>query len=113
MSTYTHNPNGADESTLPRIYCFANGANGFGWNGAIYAQDGTRLGGHTSSREGWLFHDLGIGEGSHYVSRRAEFAKHYPDGYVAEWVSYADAAAHPELQRIFAEINAKQTVGAP
>jgi len=100
--SYVFNPAEADESSLPRIYCFANGNNGWGWGGIAMAADGTQLAGHTSSSQGWLVHDLGIGEASHFESQRKKYAAHYPLGYVAEWVSYEDAPSHPELQRIYA-----------
>jgi hypothetical protein len=100
-NTHTFSPTNADPTTLPRIFCFANGASGMGWHGVIIAEDGEILGGHCSSNEMWLRHDLGIGEGSFYKSRREDFARKYPAGYVAEWVSYADAKHHPGLQAAF------------
>ena len=59
------NPLDLDPATLPVIYGFNNGGNpGTFYSGVLLAQDGTCLGGHACSAEGYMPHDLGILEGT-------------------------------------------------
>lgn len=79
------NPHDMPEHMLPVIYGFNNGGSP-GWMMAqLVAQDGTPLGGHVCSSEGYMPHDLGILEGSR-PDRHEGFQQHYPDGYRMEFV---------------------------
>lgn len=91
-----HNPNNKPLPELPVIYGFNNGGSK-GWLQAVLlAEDGTCLGGHCCSHEGYMRHDLGILEGSR-PDRHEEFRKHYPDGYRMNFVPWEDE----ELQAAF------------
>jgi hypothetical protein len=79
------NPHNQAIDTLPTIYGFLNGSNDHGCIGALLAEDGTALGGHCSSAEGYLQADLGIPEG-YRLDRHKDFQKHYPNGYKMEFV---------------------------
>lgn len=95
-----YNPKGVSEDQLPVIYGFAN-TNRPGWmEGVLLAQDGTPLGSHICSNEGYMLHDLGIVEGSR-PDRHETFKQHYPDGYRMEFVGYDDVDAHVGLQKAF------------
>mgnify|MGYP003624174560 FL=1 len=80
-----HNPHDFPLAELPVIYGFNNG----GSNGWYYAQllaaDGTALGGHLCSAEGYMPADLGCLAGSR-PDRHESFGKHYPNGYRMEFV---------------------------
>ena len=91
-----YNPQGKPVSELPVIYGWNNGGEK-GWMSAcLIAQDGTLLGGHICSSEGYMPADLGILEGTR-PDRHEEFRKHYPDGYRMEFVTYEAARSHPGL----------------
>lgn len=87
----------------PKIYCFS--AMKDGGDGIAYAmaEDGTVLGSHWCSHEGFVPCDLGVTEGSR-PDRHDDYANHYPDGYVMEFVHSSDIAGHSDLQRAF-ELN--------
>lgn len=87
----------------PKIYCFS--AMKDGGDGIAYAmaEDGTVLGSHWCSHEGFVPGDLGATEGSR-PDRHEGYAKHYPDGYAMEFVRSGDIAGHAGLQRAF-ELN--------
>jgi hypothetical protein len=87
-----YNPHGKPVSELPVIYGWNNGGEE-GWMSAcLIAQDGTSLGGHICSSEGYMPADLGILEGTR-PDRHEEFKAHYPDGYRMEFVGYEEAWA--------------------
>lgn len=87
-----YNPHGKPVGVLPVIYGWNNGGEE-GWMSAcLIAQDGTSLGGHTCSSEGYMPADLGILEGTR-PDRHEEFRKHYPDGYRMAFVGYKEAFA--------------------
>lgn len=90
------NPHGKPIEELPVIYGFNNGGSSYFLQGALIAEDGTALGGHGCSAEGYMYHDLGIMEGSR-PDRHEDFQKHYPDGYRMDFVGYADVFTHPGL----------------
>lgn len=90
------NPHGKPLSELPVIYGFNNGGQA-GWlSGVLIAQDGTVLGGHCCSAEGYMPHDLGILEGTR-PDRHEKFREHYPEGYMMDFVGYDDAENHAGL----------------
>lgn len=95
-----HNPDDAPIETLPVIYGFNNGGPD-GWYMAIaIAADGTVLGSHICSSEGYMPHDLGILEGTQ-PDRHDTFREHYPHGYRMEFVRSENIKAHAGLQEAF------------
>lgn len=101
------NPHNKDIAELPTIFGFNNGGPS-GWMIAVLlAEDGTPLGSHCCSSEVYMPADLGILEGSR-SDRHEEFAKHYPDGYRMEFVSFDDVLTHEKLNAAFALHDAKQ-----
>jgi len=77
----------SEQRRLPIIYVFCNnkGCTGGGdWHNMIgIAEDGTGLAGHVCSSHGWAYHDMGIEENGW---KRDIYAKHYPSGFVVEYV---------------------------
>ena len=94
------NPHGKPLAELPVIYGFNNGGEP-GWMSAqLLAQDGTALGEHVCSSEGYMPHDLGVLEGSR-PDRHEGFAKHYPDGYRMEFVTRDEVKQHAGLMEAY------------
>jgi len=90
------NPEDKPVAALPVIYGFNNGG-ASGWLEAILlAEDGTFLGSHICSDEGYMPHDLGVLEGTR-PDRHVHFQAHYPGGYRMEFVCYKDAQRHKGL----------------
>lgn len=101
-----HNPHSRPLRELPVIYGWNNGGS-FGYYSArLVAEDGTPLGGHCCSAEGYMPADLGIIEGS-YPSRHETFRAHYPNGYRMEFVPLTEVPLHEGLQRAFGAARAK------
>lgn len=100
MNLAIYNPNNLPESELPVIFGFNNGGSPGWWSGALIAQDGTPLGGHLCSSEGFMYGDLGILAGSR-PDRHEVFKAHYPDGYRMEFVGYSEVSAHKGLSAAF------------
>lgn len=97
------NPHNKPISELPIIYGFNNGGIS-GWvNGVLLAEDGTGLGGHVCSDEGYMPSDLGCLEGSS-PSRHTAFRDHYPDGYRMEFIpgEVVRAKSHTGLMKAYA-----------
>lgn len=90
----------------PKIFVFSNVEGG--GDGPCYAmaQDGTVLGSHWCSHEGYAPHDLGVVEGSR-PDRHETYASHYPSGYEMEFVLARDVSQHEGLRRAF-ELNQAQ-----
>jgi hypothetical protein len=86
------NPHGKLISMLPVIYGFNNGGSRGDFEGALMADDGTYLGGHICSSEGFMIGDLGIREGSR-PDRHESFRAHYPDGYRMAFVTGKEVVA--------------------
>lgn len=97
------NPQGKSLDDLPFIFGFNNGGSPEMVSGALIAQDGTGLGGHICSHERYMHGDLGVTSGSR-PDRHEGFQKHYPDGYVMDFVSHNEVMQHPVLVRAF-ELN--------
>ena len=91
-----HNPDDRSLAELPVIYGFNNCDDPQWCSGILMAEDGTALGGHLSSHESYMPHDLGILEGSR-PDRHETFRAHYPDGYRMEFVRAADVRDHKGL----------------
>lgn len=104
-----YNPNGEDPDDLPTIYGFNNGGSRDFLSAVLLAEDGTGLGGHACSAEGYMPHDLGVIEGSR-PDRHETFREHYPNGYKMEFVGYADAFEHEGLSEAIKRAQAKQEV---
>ena len=83
------NPHNKLIDQLPIIFGFNNGGSP-GWcHAALIAEDGTGLGGHVCSHEGYMPHDLGCLEGTR-PDRHEGFRKHYPNGYRMVFVSFEE-----------------------
>lgn len=91
------NPHGKPIEELPVIYGFNNGGPSDWLSAVLVAQDGTVLGSHCCSHEGYMPHDLGILEGTR-PDRHEDFKKHYPDGYRMDFVKHADYVGHAGLK---------------
>ena len=100
------NPQDKPINDLPVIYGFNNGGSEGFMHGQLIAEDGTGLGGHLCTHEGFMLGDLGIRNGSR-TDRHETFKKHYPDGYRMDFVSYNDVDSHEALLEAF-ELNKKQ-----
>jgi hypothetical protein len=98
--TAVYNPANKPLNELPKIYGFNNGGSSGWYHAVLLAEDGNCLGEHICSHECYMPHDLGILKGSR-SDRHADFQKHYPDGYVMEFVSSNDVETHDGLQRAF------------
>lgn len=66
--------------------------------GYALAEDGTGLGNHYSSSVGFAQHDMGFTSNWKHDS----YQKHYPDGFVLEWIDYDELDAHEGFQKAFA-----------
>ena len=84
-----HNPHNKLVDELPVIFGFNNGGSPGGLAAVLMAEDGTYLGGHCCSHEGYMLHDLGILEGTR-SDLHETFREHYPDGYRMRFVGYSD-----------------------
>lgn len=101
-----YNPHDKPVEELPVIYGFNNGGSP-GWMSAVLiAQDGTCLGGHCCSDEGYMESDLGVLEGTR-DDRHEAFRAHYPDGYRMEFVRGRDVKGHAGLMEAYALNQAK------
>ena len=81
---------------MNKIYAFSAVGGGDGIAYAI-AQDGTVLGSHWCSHDGFVPGDLGVTPGSR-LDRHEHYAKHYPDGYEMEFVRSDKIETHAGLQ---------------
>ncbi len=91
-----YNPHNKPVDELPVIFGFNNGGSP-GWlDACLIAEDGTVLGGHCCSHEGYMPHDLGILEGTR-PDRHETFREHYPDGYRMAFVPHAEVGSHKGL----------------
>lgn len=95
--------------TKPKIYCFSNVRGGGEGIAYALAEDGTVLGSHWCSNEGYVPHDLGVREGSR-SDRHETYAQHYPGGYEMEFVPSREVDSHAGLRAAF-ELNQKQDAG--
>lgn len=91
-----YNPHDKPIEELPIIFGFNNGGK-YGWySGVLLAEDGTPLGGHICSHEGYMPSDLGVLEGTR-PDRHETFREHYPDGYRMQFVSFDDVKGNAKL----------------
>ena len=91
-----YNPKKLKIKDLPIIYGFNNGGCIGMLSAQLIAEDGTCLGGHCCSSEGFMYGDLGIIKG-YRKDRHEDFKKHYPKGYRMDFVSHGDVKAHDGL----------------
>lgn len=98
-----YNPHQKPVDELPFIIGFNNGGSPGWFSGVLIAEDGTGLGGHLCSHEGFMYGDLGILDGSR-PDRHEGFRQHYPDGYRMDFVSHADVLTDARLTKAF-ELN--------
>jgi len=101
-----YNPHSRSIEELPVIYGFNNGGSPGLYVGQLLAADGTPLGSHACSNEGFMLGDLGILEG-HRSDRHKSFREHYPDGYRMDFVSYNDVDSHEGLSAAIIANNEK------
>ena len=95
------NPHDKPLEELPVIYGFNNGGSP-GWYSAVaLAEDGTCLGGHCCSHEGYMEHDLGIIEGTRTDRHEGQYQPHYPNGYRMEFVPGDEVKSHEALNKAF------------
>lgn len=94
------NPHGKPIEELPIIYGFNNGGSPGWYSAELIAEDGTGMGGHICSHEGYMPHDLGILEGSR-PDRHERFQKHYPEGYRMEFIPLRDVKEHKGLDAAY------------
>lgn len=104
------NPHNRPLDQLPVIYGFNNGGSPGWYSGCLLAEDGTGLGGHLCSDEGYMPHDLGILEGTR-PDRHEDFRKHYPDGYRMEFVRGVDVLSHAGLTAAYERNQEKARAG--
>lgn len=96
------NPHEKPINELPVIYGFNNGGSPQMLSAVLLAEDGTGLGSHCCSSEGYMRHDLGILDGTR-SDRHEVFQKHYPDGYRMDFVPIDEvrAKSHDGLEAAY------------
>jgi len=90
------NPHGKPVQDLPVIYGFNNGGPSQWLSAELLAQDGTYLGGHICSAEGYMPADLGVIENTR-PDRHETFRQHYPDGYRMVFIGFPEVTTHKGL----------------
>lgn len=101
------NPHSKALEELPVIYGFNNGGTPGLLHAVAIAEDGTCLGGHGCSHEGFMPYDLGMVEGHRPDRHKNDYQPHYPDGYRMEFVPSDEIKDHAGLNAAFA-LNQKQ-----
>ena len=107
-----YNPKGLLEDQLPVIFGFNNGGSPGWFSAVLLAQDGTSLGGHLCSNEGYMPYDLGVLENSR-PDRHETFREHYPEGYRMDFISFDDVPKTPLLLAAFQLGKAMGEAGDP
>lgn len=105
------NPNDQPLHMLPVIYGFNNGGSPGWYSGCLLAEDGTGMGGHVCSSEGYMPHDLGVLEGSR-PDRHEGFREHYPEGYRMDFVPASDVRTHSGLEAAYQKNQVKAAEAA-
>lgn len=95
-----YNPHNKPIESLPVIFGFNNGGSRDWYSAVLIAEDGTGLGGHVCSHEGYMRHDLGILEGTR-PDRHESFQKHYPEGYRMAFVSHYEVKQCEPILKAF------------
>jgi hypothetical protein len=91
------NPHDLPHAELPVIYGFSNGGTQDHLQAVAIAQDGTVLGTHLCSHEGYMPHDLGIMEGTSPLRHERDYKPHYPRGYRMDFVPRTVVKDHAQL----------------
>jgi hypothetical protein len=99
--TAVFNPFDKPLDELPVIMGFNNGGSPGWYNAVAIAQDGTILGGHLCTDEGYMPHDLGILAGCREDRHREDYRKHYPDGYRMAFIPTDEIKGCKLLQEAF------------
>jgi hypothetical protein len=102
-----YNPHNKPVEELPYIYGFNNGGHAGWWSAVAMAEDGTSLGGHICSSEGYMPHDLGLIEGARPDRHEESYQKHYPDGYRMDFIPYSEVNTHEGLMTAIKNAEAK------
>ena len=97
------NPHNKPVVELPVIYGWNNGGSPGWFSACLLAEDGTGMGGHICSSDGYIPHDLGLLEGTR-PDRHEKFQEHYPDGYRMQLVPNDEVKTHPGLSAAY-ELN--------
>lgn len=105
-----HNPHNKPMEDLPFIYGFNNGGQRHFLHAQLIAEDGTPLGSHMCSSEGFMYGDLGILKKTR-SDRHEDFKKHYPDGYQMDFITLDQTGSHEGLNKAF-ELNKQLTEDA-
>lgn len=105
---YIFNPHNKPLHELPVVYGFNNGGRPGWYYAVLLAEDGTCLGGHCCSHEGYMKHDLGILVGTRPDRHENDIQPHYPDGYRMEFVSSEFITEHEGLQKAIKEANYRE-----
>ena len=92
-----------DKPRLPRIYCFQNVVGGGEGLAIAIAEDGKVLATHWCSNEHYAPYDLGVHREARPEHHDMIYSKHYPNGYVMEFVATKDAKKHEGLQAALEE----------
>lgn len=100
------NPHSKPLEDLPVIYGFNNGGSPGWYNAVLLAEDGTGLGGHLCSHEGYMEGNLGILEGTR-PDRHEGFRTHYPEGYRMEFIASEHLEGHEAFNKA-CELNKAQ-----
>jgi hypothetical protein len=104
------NPHNKPVVELPVIYGWNNGGHEGWYSACLIAEDGTGMGGHICSSDGYIPHDLGLLEGTR-PDRHEKFQEHYPDGYRMQLVPRDEVMTHPGLSAAY-ELNQAKPVDA-
>ena len=104
-----YNPLNKPIIELPVIYGFNNGGSRNWLSAVAIAEDGTELGGHVCSDEGYMPHDLGVIEGTRLDRHEKDYRPHYPNGYRMEFVRYVDIEKSRGLQAALLANKNKET----
>lgn len=105
-----YNPNNLPVDSLPVIYGFNNGGYDDWWEGGLLGEQGVYLGGHICSHESYMYHDLGIVEGSR-PDRHEKFKELYPEGYRMDFVPAKEIPKHAAFQEVLRKANKANGVG--
>ena len=97
--TVVYNPLQKDVDSLPHILCFNNGGSDMWYEALAVSEDGVCLGAHVCSSEAYMPYDLGVLDRARPDRHKTSYSKHYPDGYVMEWVPSDQINTNERLQK--------------
>jgi hypothetical protein len=87
--------------------CFNNGGESGFLQAVAISEDGVCLGSHICSTEAYMPHDLGVLEGTRLDRHENDYRKHYPEGYIMEFIPSNAIKDHEKLNVAFT-LNDKQ-----